>query len=129
MAAPVVSGVAGLLLAVNPSLTYAELRNRILLTADPDIYSEVINGAYIPPPPDGTTRIPLLGTGMVDAFSAVKNQETQDLPVVGHSDRVTIACGNIPAETGGLPLWFVVPIIAAAIYRMTCGRINRSKRD
>jgi subtilisin family serine protease len=96
MAAPVVAGVAGLLLSVSPTLTYKEIRDRLILTSDAStLYSNQINAKYFKRFKGEPAAVPLLGSGMVDAESAVKKELTENLPIVSALDRVTVSCGQL----------------------------------
>lgn len=73
-ATPVVSGVAGLVLALYPGLSFEELRGRIVSTADPALYSDEVQlNNYSPKISGESIRRPLLGSGLVDANAAVTN--------------------------------------------------------
>lgn len=103
MAAPVVSGAAGLLLAAYPNLSFQDLRNRILTSANAAIlYSAEtpggkINSTYYYPKISGeTARRPLLGSGLLD-ISAMLN-ETKGASTGQPLDRVSAGCGTIGAE-------------------------------
>jgi hypothetical protein len=131
MAAPVVAGVAGLLLAVNPGLNYKNIKDRLLLTANRSIYENEVNQKYIPPLQGETAPVPLLGTGMVDAEAAIKNIETKNLPLVGALDRVTISCGTVGSSQPqsinfGIALLFSVALLP---FWATKGRTKRSNKD
>ncbi len=68
--APQVSGVAALILSVNPNLTQQEVRNIIESTAQkvrPDLYTYSVN----PNRPNGTWNNQM-GYGLVDAYAAVQ---------------------------------------------------------
>jgi len=92
--APHVSGIAALILAINPNLTWQQVKNIIEKTAQKirtDLYDYDIISGY----PNGTWN-EQLGYGLVDAHAAVlAARETRchpDLPVV-HGD-ITIFDGN-----------------------------------
>jgi len=92
MAAPVVAGLAGLILSVNPDLTPAEVESIIESTSD-DISS--INPTYIG----------LLGAGRINAASAVAN--TPFPPTANFSTPVLIitpgSAINFYSESTGIP--------------------------
>jgi hypothetical protein len=125
MAAPVVAGVAGLLLAANPDLNYDALRDRLVRTADAALYENSVNRNYIPRIPGEPAPIPLLGTGRVNASSAIKAVETQDLPVVGALDRVSVSCGTIGPHASrsilGLLFLAVLPFALSRLRRCRNG--------
>lgn len=75
-AAPIISGVAGLLLALNPEAEAKHIINTILNSADRDIYSHDINSEYSLTTQD-KKKLLLLGRGMVDAEQAVKQVSSQ----------------------------------------------------
>lgn len=83
MAAPVVSGVAGLILAVDPTRSFTALRNSILDTADCRLYAPTVNNginfnSYYPKVQGENARRPLLGSGIVDAAAAIENKARND---------------------------------------------------
>lgn len=63
-AAPVVSGVIGLMVAANPALTAAKLREMVIATADP---IDPLRGAY-----DTNGKSRFYGAGKVNAYRAVR---------------------------------------------------------
>lgn len=69
--APIVSGVAGLLLAINPEAEAKHIINTILNSADNGIYSSEINPDYSLRTRDLNYMV-LLGRGLVDAEKAAK---------------------------------------------------------
>lgn len=117
-ATPHVAGLAGLLLALHPEYSLEELRRWILETADPSIYSSQSNSGYnftyyYPLVARDATRIPLLGTGLLDVEGAVR-QNIQEFITPDALDRVTPGCAVIhshpPSEQRG-PLdigWLVL---------------------
>ena len=94
-ATPVVAGVAGLILAIEPGIDFNALRSRLLTTADPAIYSDTdqLNN-YSPKIAGETVRRPLLGSGIVDALAAVTNKE-QGASSSQVLNRVRPACGTV----------------------------------
>jgi hypothetical protein len=129
MAAPVVSGVAGLLLAVEPDLSYSQLRERLLLTADPSIYTTVeYNKNYFPQFSGDPAPVPLLGTGMINANAAVQNIKTSDLPLTQALDRVTSGCavlrgGAHPGRTVSVFLLLMWPVLCGVFYKSSSKRV------
>ncbi len=104
MAAPVVSGAAGLLLAAYPNLNFQELRDRILTTANAsllygtDTDGGKINSAYYYPKISGeTARRPLLGSGMLDVEAMINS--TKGASTGQPLDRVSAGCGTIGRVT------------------------------
>ena len=70
--APIVSGVAGLLLALHPEADAKHISNVLLNTADDSIYSSDVNPDYHQVTTNHENLL-LLGKGIVDAERAVKN--------------------------------------------------------
>ena len=102
MATPVVAGVAGLLLTVNPELSLAELRQTILDAANPAIYDASFAEAYnfrnyYPELENG--KVPLLGVGMVDASAAVRSIKRQE-STLKKKERIQIDCAQIVTNGG-----------------------------
>ncbi len=112
MAAPVVSGVAGLVLAAEPELTASELEDRLLRTSVPDkLYADGVND-YYRPIEDGIGLVPLLGSGVVNAFLALKPEGITTPTVVAvRPDSVTAGCGVIAGASGGSAILFLLPLL------------------
>lgn len=92
MAAPLVAGIAGLLAALEPSLTGAQLKSRLINTSNPLIYEVPYNKAYYYPIlADSDKNAPLLGAGVVDAYGAITNTLTTT-PSSVENNRVTAGC-------------------------------------
>jgi subtilisin family serine protease len=105
MASPVVAGAAGLLLSAFPSLSYGELRERLLNTASAsrlyggelDSDGGAINLQYYYPKVSGeSVRRPLLGGGLLDVNGMLNNANNSATgqPI----ERVTGGCGVIGAD-------------------------------
>jgi subtilisin family serine protease len=105
MASPVVAGAAGLLLSAFPSLTYGELRDRLLNTASAsrlygselDSDGGAVNLQYYYPKVSGeSVRRPLLGGGLLDVNGMLNNSKNSATgqPI----ERVTAGCGVIGAD-------------------------------
>ncbi len=99
MASPVVAGVAGLVLAADPTRGFSALRASIVNTADPRLYAQdVYNGInynyYYPKPEGDTARLPLLGAGVVDALAALDGKKNSGVGS-GTFGRVDASCGRI----------------------------------
>lgn len=101
MAAPVVAGIAGLILAVDPGRSFSSLRSSLTRTADPSIYDiGVRNGLnynfYWVKPKGDSVRRPLLGSGTVDVLAALQNKENRGFGGDAIA-RVNTSCGRIAA--------------------------------
>ncbi|MDB2447417.1 S8 family serine peptidase [bacterium] len=95
MAAPIVSGIAGLVIAMEPSLTAPQLKNRLLKSANPLIYDVPYNNTYyFPKLSDSSDNTPLLGTGLVDSYAAITNS-TYNIAELIQNDRVTSGCAML----------------------------------
>ena len=92
VAAPVVAGVAGLILASNPDMSAKNLKKRILESADGEALYRA-NPEYIVDV--GGERVPLLGSGVVNVVSALKDHKTGYTRK--NSERVQKNCGMISA--------------------------------
>jgi subtilisin family serine protease len=124
MSSPMVAGVAGMLLAVDPSIQAQELRSLLLATADQRIYENEINAQfyYRSVAGDGVP-IPLLGAGSVDLLAAL-TKNAQGLPIEAYlTSRVRPGCGVVgaaPARGNDLEwlliscLFLVIPILFSA---------------
>ena len=101
MASPIVAGIAGLVIALNPSMDVKTLRNRLIQTANPYIYANEVaggyNSTYYNPKVSTGERIPLLGSGLVDALAALKG-EYQNAPNPSSKNRVTPGCSALSAD-------------------------------
>lgn len=95
--APIVAGVAGLLVAQNPAITSTLLKKWLLETADPSIYSGGdLNRAYAPQLSGNSQLTPLLGRGKLSAAAAVNRQvNTNQIPTGADFDRVQSLCGVV----------------------------------
>lgn len=105
MSAPIVSGIAGLLLTLKPDMSYDELNDRLVRTADPGIYDVDGNQAYNPKIRQEQFPVPLLGTGVVNAFNAVSFTIPSNPKRVASVDRVNNACGSLGLATQSSGLW------------------------
>ena len=101
MSAPVVSGLAGLLLSAEPGLSANGLRDRIIKSANASrLYDDSINSnGYYPKVAGSSVRVPLLGSGMIDAEKAVKADFSATIASAEALNRVSEGCGQI-----GLPI-------------------------
>lgn len=126
--APLVAGVAGLVLAANPDMSVKELRKRLMDTAKKDFYSKRGNRIY-QDHHDGE-NLYYLGSGVVNAEGALKNISVEsDFESPKKSSRVKTGCGSvgIPGDKarGGylvFILLFVTPclILLASRSRRIC---------
>lgn len=101
MAAPMVSGVAGLIVARDPEMRSEDLRSHILKSADPSFYSrkydpEGFNERYYDPSFDnGRERQPLLGVGVLNAKAALTGEKSSTLSEAVSTTRVKPGCGIV----------------------------------
>jgi subtilisin family serine protease len=132
MATPIVAGAAGLLLAAYPSLSFDELRNKILNNANATLlYGEDTEGGkvntqyYYPKVSGESARQPLLGGGLLDVNAMLTGKGTT---ATGQPlDRVSAGCGTIgsvgPAEfksssaQGWSVLWMLALPLLASYWR------------
>jgi subtilisin family serine protease len=126
MASPVVAGIAGLVVASKPNISFTELRQRLLRSGDPKIYGQDFmqgfnyNFYYVKIPGE-TIRRPLLGTGLVDAQVAVAGKDSGGL-ISPALDRVNPGCGTIglgrnetTVEWGGAFLLMILPVFFVSL--------------
>lgn len=123
MAAPMVSGLAGLLIGVYPNISFQDLKDRIINTANPDFYSATFDDgnyakSYCPVVEGESIGIPLLGSGVMDSSAAIRNQ-AQGYALNESLDRVGAGCSVIGAPhfvayenpfVIGISLW-ILPLI------------------
>ncbi len=115
MAAPVVAGVAGLILSQEPNISAQELKNRLVQTTNTSMYRDYDdNFNYFIKPQGELTRVPLLGTGLLDASAAVTNSPSiSPVPNPEVGTRVTPTCGclsNNHEKNPWMFLWFLIPL-------------------
>ena len=135
MAAPVVSGVVGLLVAYAPSISASGIRERIISTANPNIYGADTNPLnyqfYYARIAGESVPRPLLGSGLVQADGALGGKSTGAY-TPDALQRVTPGCGmisaggsrNFPGFDIGFLLLLTVPLLFSSQIRM---RICRSR--
>lgn len=116
ISSPVVAGVAGLILAAEPNLSFAELRNRLLNTATPEVYEYPENKPYNPTVEGEPRPVALLGSGIVDAFAAVSNATVSNQPYLKVSNRVTAGCGVIGGQRPASGFWLILGPLLVALY-------------
>lgn len=100
MASPVVAGVAGLILALEPNLSFNALKDRLLRASEAtNIYRSGINDDYRPII-EGNQSTPLLGSGVVNALNSVNPSRPKDPPAsLGVTERVAGGCASIATST------------------------------
>jgi hypothetical protein len=126
MAAPMVSGVAGLLVAQKQDLPFAELRGALLNAADPTFYQAspertLNNDCYYIHIKNDSIRQPLLGLGLLNARDTINNALTPGQPIFSKLDRVKPGCsvigvGVAAAQTTGL-IWLLAPFLVFFLRR------------
>jgi hypothetical protein len=141
MAAPMVSGVAGLLLAQRQNVPFRELRNSLLNAADPAFYGidkqEGLNyDCYYPKIPGEPIRQPLLGRGLLNARDSINFREVPGQPIVASNTRVKPGCSAMAAsqneKTGAaagsalMLLMLLLPV--AVVYSLQVNRATLRKR-
>ncbi len=113
MSAPIVAGIAGLLLSKDPTLTADQVERRLLDTAEPDkLYSDSVNNGYRPNI-KGMGLVPMLGSGVVNANLALDPSQDQSPPVTTQrSDLVRAGCGLVggKAEANWSWFWLALPL-------------------
>jgi hypothetical protein len=123
MASPVVAGVAGLLLAVEPDLAYNELRARIINSGKlTSLYQDGVNDAYRPTIAN-QQLIPLLGSGVVNSNFALNPEDQQVPALLDKPNRVSPGCAQVgltQAQAAGPGvLWLLgVPLLSLFLGRI-----------
>lgn len=124
MAAPMVSGVAGLLLAAEPDLSIDALRSRLVDTANGQLYDPNVAKGYNRTyyyPSVGGEHLPLLGRGLLDVEAALRGQRVS--PIAQPGKRVHSNCAMIAGEEMGakspwvMYILFMIPIAFALTIR------------
>lgn len=125
MATPMVAGIAGLMVARYPDISFTELRKWLLDGADPTLYGETFSEGfnyyyYYPRVPQESVRQPLLGFGLLNANSTINKTPSQNLPLFTNLDRVDRGCAVVAGKsTDGswvTLLMFVIPLVTV-VYR------------
>jgi hypothetical protein len=116
MASPMVAGIAGLVLANDPSLSAQALENRLIETANPaKLYEDGINNSYRPNV-KGAGLVPLLGGGIVNALVAVDpSLDTVPALVAQRPDAVRPGCGTLGGENQGSAWSFLIMGLVALL--------------
>jgi len=126
MAAPMVSGVAGLLVAQKQDLSFSDLRSSLLNAADPTFYQYEPNRSlnsdcYYIHIKNSSIRQPLLGLGMLNARDSVNNAVTPGQPLFSKLDRVKAGCSVIGVvdsrAAAATALLFLAPILFLLLRR------------
>lgn len=138
MSAPVVAGVAGVVLAANPGISFSGLRSAIVNTADYSIYAADKGGTetpgfnyrnyYIKVPGESAPR-PLLGSGLVNVEAAVTGKQSTAF-VSPPLDRVTPNCAVVATAHKNGILWpqllmamiLLVPLFGAGLRAILSSR-------
>lgn len=129
MATPVVAGIAGLILSVSPSITLPDLKRVIINSADGGIYEEQFADGYNYRnyyPKIDSHRVPLLGSGMVNAAGAVRDLKRSGI-ALKKTERIKIYCSAIgsglPTSSSGPWLFLILPLflvlVAGPLERIT----------
>lgn len=127
MAAPIVSGVAGLILSVNPNMSGSQVKSILLKTSDfnalypSDDDSNRNFSFYYPSIPGENVRRPLLGAGLLNADAAIigTSKTGQSFNAL---NRVEPGCGRVGGTSGTISLiallfGLVGPVV---LRRMSC---------
>lgn len=118
MAAPMVSAVAALVLAVEPEITIVALKQRLLRSADPELYSPHFASGYNArsyyPDIDGR-RYPLLGAGLLDAQAALEGRQ-RGSNALERKERIS-TCGKVAllGPRSNTRLLFLLPLLGGAL--------------
>ncbi len=126
MSAPMVAGVAGLMLTKNPNLSADEIERRLKFTADPSIiYREDLNGAYLPL--IGDKLVPLLGSGIVNAAGALAPQDdtTPGLDT-GRKNQVQSGCSLLGARAPEARGWSTLLLLSPFLFGLFRLRLKKS---
>jgi subtilisin family serine protease len=120
MAAPIVSGIAGLYYSLNPHLKSEVVKDDLLKSANPIIYEIPYNKAYYFPEVSGSkNNVPLLGTGLVDSYALI-NGTRYDVPELATNTTIDSGCAALgtirkdqsPPNTSNLLVAFLLFIPA-----------------
>jgi hypothetical protein len=127
MAAPVVSGVAGLVLALpeNQNLSSQQLKDRLTETSDTSIYVENNQAYYITLSGDGAPT-PLLGSGLIDAEAAL-NGTRSGASTARTRIRVDEGCGVAGVVGSEWTPWLTWAILATPLGVLFMMRLRYSR--
>jgi hypothetical protein len=126
MAAPMVSGVAGLLVAQKHDVPFSELRGALLNAADPAFYQNapnrtLNNDCYFVDIKNSAIRQPLLGLGMLNARDSINNALTPGQPIFSKLDRVKPGCsvigGSAASTQSTAVIWLLAPLFVLIFRR------------
>ncbi|MES2744018.1 MAG: S8 family serine peptidase [Bdellovibrionota bacterium] len=124
MASPMVAGIAGLVLANDPTLSAEALESRLMETANPTkLYEDGVNNSYRPKV-KGAGLVPLLGGGVVNALVAIDpSLDTIPAVVAQRPDAVRPGCGVIGGQGQSSALAFLMILLIPFL-----GLIRRFRR-
>lgn len=111
MAAPIVTGVAALVLMKEPGLSLPELKSRLTQASDGSIYIVENNQLFYQRIKGEPNNVPLLGSGMLNAYRAVTGERGDFVPLKSEN-RVLDFCGVLGSEPA-LPDWIAFSIVGA----------------
>ncbi len=116
MASPMVAGIAGLILATEPDLSFDALVSRLIQSSVPDnLYKDGVNNAYRPNI-EGQQLVPLLGSGIVNAYYALNPGEAKTPPVLTEkADVVSPGCSMVGLAATGAPNYLVWALLLAPL--------------
>jgi subtilisin family serine protease len=132
MAAPIVAGVAGLVLAYDPGRSWKDLRRSIVDMADPRIYDPTLSNNYnyyYQKQTGESIRRPLLGSGIVDANAALDGKKASGV-FGGRLSRVQRGCSAVGGElSSGVStsfILFLMPFLYVFVFGMMKFRTSKS---
>lgn len=123
VASPIVAGVAGLLLSLEPELSGEDLEQRLLSSADQGLYQQAF--ALVDKPryyryDQKGNKVPLLGAGLLDANAALKAVRQRVQTLANNKKKKQISCGTLGnidkgSTQGTLPLPLVFLLLPLMI--------------
>ncbi|MCB9228136.1 MAG: S8 family serine peptidase [Deltaproteobacteria bacterium] len=135
IAVPIVAALAGLVLTIEPGLSAADLKQRLIQTADQNLYGEEMAGGanqiWLRELSD-QRMVRLLGAGLPDAVSALKGDTDGKAESEEETDPVFPVCGVIGHRQESsfrlsallLSFLLILPFLAGAM-SMVCKRLMR----